>query len=380
MAENRTENSATFLTDTGDFFSGTVSEYADHMAECGEFEKAEFIYKKLLGQFTSSVPLHNNLGAVYLTMGRYDDAKDCFSKALEIDPNKLEAHVNLGSACQLKGQFDQAETCFRNALRMNPNCVDACVNLGTLMRLDGKLFEAEEILNHAITCEPRCSEAYNNLGIVLHELGHLKAAFTAFKKTLEINPGYSNAYNNMGSVFRDQKQLEPALACYRKAFVLDPASVEAHNNYGAIYLSLGDLEEAELHFQNALKFKKDFHPALVNLAIVFHKKRRHDEALLLFEQVIAADPEQVEAHFGLSELLLYLGVDLLRGWQEHKWRWKKSKLRPQWQEFDCPIWQGEPLNGKSIFVWAEQGIGEEVLYATMIPDLIEQGANVFFGM
>jgi len=363
--------------DTGDYFFGSASEYADHMAKRGEFEKAELIYKKLLKQSEFSAPLHNNLGAVYLSMGRYDDAKDCFSTALVIDPNKLEAYVNLGAFYQLKGQFDKAETCFQNALRINPNCVDACVNLGAIKRLGGKLLEAEATLNHAITCDPRCSEAYNNLGIVLHELGHLKDAFMAFKKTVEINPNYANAYNNMGSVFRDQKQLKPALACYRKAFVLDPTSVEAHNNYGAIYLSLGDLEEAELYFQKALKFRQDFPPALVNLATVFNKKNQHNDALLLFEQAIAIDPDHVDAHFGLAELLLYLGVDLLRGWQEHKWRWKKTEFYSQWREFNCPIWQGEPLDGKSIFVWAEQGVGEEVLYATMIADLIEQGANVF---
>lgn len=362
--------------DSEDVSYRSIFERADQMLQLGEFESAELLYKELLEQSPLSARVHNNLGALYQRMKRYDVAEDCFKAALQIDPKRLESQVNLGAIYQMNGLLGQAESCFRGALQINPNRIDACVNLGIVLRLSGSLVEAELMLNHAITCDPMGSEAYNNLGIVLHDLGRLKDAFMSFKSAVEINPNYAAAYNNMGSVFRDQKQLDPALACYRKALSLDKTFADAHNNTGAIYLSMGKLDDAKRHFRKALALKESFPEALTNLATIYRKKNQHDKAFDLYEQAIAADSEYAEAHFGLSELLLYVGKDLFRGWQEHKWRWKKIEFRSQWQTFDCPIWQGEPLNGKTILVWAEQGVGEEILYATMIPDLIEQGANV----
>lgn len=319
---------------------------------------------------------HNNLGIVYLRLNQPNEAQKSFIAALEQDPELIEALINLGSIYQTEGHVRKAEKCFRDALAVDPNSAEAGVNLGALLRLKGNLPEAEEILRHAIACAPSLASAHNNLGIVLHEQVRLKDAFMAFKKALEIDPSFVDAYNNLGSVFRDQNQLDAALACYDKALTLDDAYADTHNNNGAVLQTLGRLDEAETHFRRANELKPGFPPALTNLGTVLHKAGDHAQAQKYYESAIAADPEYAEAHFGLAELLLYVGDDLKRGWQEHFWRWQKKELRDQRQTFACPLWQGEALHQKTIRIWGEQGIGEEIMYATFIPDLIEQGATV----
>ena len=319
---------------------------------------------------------HNNLGTVYLRLDRLDDAESHFRKALSQDSNLAGALINLGSVCQTKGIHTEAEVCFRKVLELDPNSPEAGVNLGALLRLKGELGEAETVLRHAIESAPDLASAHNNLGIVLHESERLLDAFMVFKKALEIDPEYKEAYNNMGSVFRDHNQPDPALACFDKALKLDANFVDAHNNKGALLQNLGRLSEAEIHFSHANVLKPNYPPALTNLANVLNKTGRHSEARAMYIKAIQLDPDYPEAHFGLAELLLFLGDELERGWQEHFWRWKKKELRDQWNDFDCPLWQGQPINKKNILVWSEQGIGEEIMYATMIPDLIEAGARV----
>lgn len=346
------------------------------LSEKGDLTQAAELMAQGLRIDPSSATGHNNLGAIYLRLNRVKPAETSFLLALEQDPNLNEAHINLGSIYQKDGRLPKAEESFRKALNVDPNSAEACVNLGGLLHQQGKLDEAESILRHGILCAPALAFAHNNLGIVLHEKNQLEEAFLAFREAQIIDPEYADAFNNMGSVFRDQRQLDAALACYNKALALDEKWAEAHNNKGAVLQSLGRFDEAEHHFKRANLLKYPFPTALANLGTVLHKTGRHSEAQAYYEKAIAADPEFADAHFGLAELLLYLGGDLTRGWREHFWRWQKKELRDQWQEFTCPFWRGENLDHKLIRIWGEQGVGEEIMYASFIPDLIERGAQV----
>ncbi|NQV99636.1 MAG: tetratricopeptide repeat protein [Rhodospirillales bacterium] len=346
------------------------------LSQRGALQQAAGYMARGLAIDPSSPSGHNNLGTVYQRLNQPANAEKSFLAAIERDGGLLEAHINLGSIYQAEGRPAEAEACFIRALKINPDSAEACVNLGAVRRLTGQLKDAEMILRHAVQCAPGLASAHNHLGIVLHEQERLQDAFMAFKAALEIDPGFIDAYNNMGSVFRDQNQTDAALACYNKALSLDDNCADAHNNIGAVLQSLGRLDEAELHFRRANDLRPDFPPALMNLGTVLHKSGRHGEARDLYERAIAVDAQYPQAHFGLAELILYMGEDLKPGWLEHFWRWKKPELRDQWRHFDCPMWRGEELDDKSIVVWGEQGIGEEILYATMIPDLIERGARV----
>lgn len=345
-------------------------------AQKGRLTKAVSFMTRALKIDPSSAPDHNRLGVLYQQLGQRQEALQSFLSALEQDENYSEAYIGLGSVYQALGQMDAAETSFRKALQINPDFAEACANLGAVLRQRGCYEEAEAVLRHAIVCKPQMAEAHNNLGVVLHEQKHMKEAFMAFKAALVQDPEYADAYNNMGSVFRDQNQTEAALACYGKALVLDETSAEAHNNQGSIHQSLGNLEAAEKDFRRAIELKPGLLTAFVNLGTTLHKKGQHAEAQALFEQVIEVDPENVQAHFALAEILLYVGEDLSRAWQEYKWRWKRPEFQSQKREFGCPEWCGEPLVGKTILVTSEEGVGEEILYSTMLPDLIDQGGNV----
>ncbi len=345
--------------------------YSQH----GDLEQAQQHMARGLDLDSISPEGYINLGNVYARLNQPEKAVASFKHALALDPKLADACVNLGQLYLQKGNIREAETYLRQALEHDPNATGAGVNLGALLRLKGNMSEAEEVLRKVIELAPDLAAAHNNLGIVLHEENRLLDAFMALKQALEIDPDYVDAYNNMGSVFRDQNQVEPALACYSKALSLDETYVDAHNNKGVLLQNIGNWREAEIHFRRANALKPDYPPALTNLANILHKSDCGSEAKALYEHAIDIDPAYPEAHFGLAELLLYRAEDLPRGWQEYFWRWKKKELEAQWRPFECPVWQGEPVAGKTILVWGEQGVGEEILYATMIPDLIGAGAK-----
>jgi tetratricopeptide (TPR) repeat protein len=132
------------------------------------------------------------------------------------------------------------------------------------------------------------------------------------------------------------------VASCRQALVIKPDYAEAHNNLGLVLQDLGQLESAESSYRRALEIK----------------------------------PDMVEIHLNLCLLLLSQGR-YIEAWPEYEARYDPSYSGRQSVPPDLPFtrWQGEPLVGKSIVIWPEQGFGDEIQYARYIPMLKSRGAS-----
>lgn len=346
------------------------------LAESGQAAEAVQLVEKSLRIAPDQPVRANNLGTIYQGLGDLDQAAHWFEAAVGSDAGQVEARFNLATVRQVQGRTKEAEAGYREVIERAPDFAAAYVNLGMLLRLLGRLDEAAEIAAKAVALEPGSAKAQNNLGVVQHERFELMAAFQCFKKAVELDPDYADAYNNMGSVFRDEKQNDGAMACYRKAIALNPDHGDAHNNLGSILQRNGDYDQAEACFSRALAINPNFPPALANMGTIRHRMNRQADAMALFRRALDIDPNYAEAHFNISEVLLLTEADLEPGWREHRWRWRKREFLNQWRDFGVPVWDGADPSGKTIAVWGEQGIGEEIMYAGMIPDLVDAGAHV----
>jgi len=344
----------------------------------GELALAQDLMTRSLALCEGHATRHNNLGTVHQGLGELTAAIGCFRRAVEIEPDLIEAHLNLGAALQALRDLKGAERSYRRIVELQPDYYPAFNNLSTVLRDLGELEAAEAMALKAVELAPKEGKAHNNLGTILHEKGENQRAFHCFKTAIACDPDYAEAYNNMGSVFRDQNQPDAAEASFHKSLQLNPESGETHNNLGSIYQRQGKLDEAEACFNRALDIDPDYPPVLANLGAVYHRRDQQDRAMDYFRRSLEVDPDYPDAHFNVSEVLLLEGGSLAEGWREHEWRWRKKEFAGQWRNFPSPAWDGSDLKGKTVVVWGEQGIGEEILYASMVPDLIERGAKVIF--
>jgi len=318
----------------------------------------------------------NNLGSIFQALGLVEAAEAQFRKAIELQPELAEAHTNLGALLQGSGRIDAAEVCYRNAIAADPAFFAAHNNFGTLLRSQGKLDVAHEVAQRAVDLDPQSAKALNNLGIILHELNQLMAAFGLFKQAVSIDPDYAEAFNNMGSLFLDENSLDGAVASFKKAIALDPNLADAHNNLGTVRQRQGRYDDALACFERALQLAPNFPPALTNIGTIHHRMNRNNEAISYFQRAMEIDPNYPEVHFNMSEVLLLTRDNLLPGWKEHVWRWRKREFRQLWRDCPAPVWDGGDLTGKTMLLWGEQGIGEEIMYAGMVPDMIEAGVDI----
>jgi hypothetical protein len=154
---------------------------------------------------------------------------------------------------------------------------------------------------------------------------------------------------------------------------LNPQFAAAHNNLGIACWRDGRLELARACYEEAMRLRPDFAEAVNNLGNTLRDLGNLDEAQALFVRALALKPDYVDAHWNRALLWLLRG-DFARGWPEYEWRWRLPSL-PE-RPFPQPRWDGGPLQGKTILLHAEQGLGDTFQFVRFARLVKQRGAKV----
>jgi Tfp pilus assembly protein PilF len=217
----------------------------------------------------------------------------------------------------------------------------APVNLQTALELHrvGRLADAEAMYRQALVENPNNPAALHLLGVILHQNKRSAEAVHFIQRAIALQPNISAFHNNLGEALRDLDRCEEAIASYQRALRLKPAYPEALNNMGGEYGRLANMREC-VH---------------------------------CLRQCIALKPKDPDAHWNLSVALLLTG-EWGEGWNEFEWR----LLRPEspGRIFPKPHWAGQPLVGKTLLLWSEQGFGDMIQFFRYVAVAKRLGAKV----
>lgn len=313
---------------------------------------------------------HYNLAGALKDAGLIDEAIGSYQEALERKPQFFEAWLNLGAAYQKQNRLREATACYDEALKLDPENAEVFSNLGTVLNKLRHFDDAAECYRKAISLKPDFAEAHSNLGGTLHELRDCDAAIRSYQRAIQIRPDYMAAHHNLGQVLHDVERFDEAVKHYRRALELSPGSYETHVNLGSVLHDQQKYNYAVLSFNNALKIRPDGYEALNNLGRAYQELGRLPEALEAYDAALAIAPEDGETHLNRALLLLQLGR-FSEGWTEYEWRWRTQRHHRK-RDLSQPRWEGANLAGKSILIHGEQGIGDEIMFASCYPDVIER--------
>ena len=182
-------------------------------------------------------------------------------------------------------------------------------------------------------------EAYSNLGIVYRSLGNLDESTKCFNKSIEINSNYVEPYYNLGINFREKGKLDDAISFYNKVIEMKPDYAHAYCSKGIALRVKGNLDESENCHKKAIKLKKNY----------------------------------AEAYDALSSTLLLKG-DYEKAFKLSEWRWSTKQNIGEKLITSKPFWTNK--KNHVVFVWKEQGVGDEILYCSMINELADKSKKV----
>jgi len=305
----------------------------------GDWAEAERYYRQILLSHPHHLETLVMLGQLLTETDRAEAALALFDTALRVDPARGEVYGAQGAALRRLGRPAEAVASYRRALALKPDALVARVNLGNALLDLGEGDEAAETFRAVIALAPALPEAQFGLGRALHLTGQLEAAIEPLRQALALRPDYAAAYDALGQVACDLGRWNEAIAFHAEALQRDPNGPGFYTHFGIALYNCGELQTAEGSFRLALSL----------------------------------NPDDVLAHFNLAAVLLRAGR-LAEGWAEYEWR-RRLRGFPALQT-TRPEWRGEPLAGKTLLLYGEQGLGDTLHFARYAQLAAEQGARV----
>ena len=282
-----------------------------------------------------------------------------------------------GHACYGRGELAEAARCFERALEAAHDLAPAHYCLGVLSAGQGHLEDALDRYLLAVSFAPQFAPAHRELGATLMRLGRLEEAAEACERACTLDPADPVNCFAAAAAAKARGEFETAVRHYRAALERNPDYLGALCNLGHVLDRLGRCGEALECYERALAIDPDFVEVIHNQGIVFRENGNLERALACFRRAIALRPDSADVHFNYALALLASG-DLSQGWREYDYRFEQSTGASRRRPFTCPLWRDEDLTGKTLLVWGEQGIGDEILFSGMYDDLLGRGGRCVF--
>ncbi len=321
---------------------------------------------------------HGNRGAALHALGRPAEALHSYDQAAALRPDQAKAHFNRGVVLYALGRPAEAVDAHRRAAALQPAMADAHRNAGRALRDLGRGDEALDAYDAALALRPADAELHAARGNVLCDLERPAQALEAYDRAIALKPDYADAWGNRMVALRDLRRPGEALESCERAIALEPGNAQAHNKRGSALYEFQRLDEALLSFAQAIALDPDDAQTHLNRAIILGQQRRFDEAMAAFDRALALEPDDPEAHFHQAMCCLTLGKDA-EGWRQYEWRWRTRQFEAAVRDFPMPLWLGgESLEGRTLLVHAEQGLGDALQFCRYVPALADRGAKVVF--
>ena len=281
-------------------------------------------------------------GGLHFKLGEYDGVVECARRVIALDAQHAGAHFSLGIALQNLKRMTEAEAAYRDTLHIHPAHSKALAQFIGMLTEQNRLAEVRTVLDNALAHAPKDALLHYNLGMLFLNLGQQADAKRAFEQAVAFNPALSEAHYYLGLLHYRQQEYNASITWFLRACMLTPTAIEPHRMLGAACVNAGRVLEAAKAYEHLAKLA----------------------------------PNDADAHTCAAMCHLMLG-NFARGWPEYEWRLKTNYMAAP--PTGMPRWNGQPLNGKTILINAEQGHGDTVQFVRYAREVKACGGNVILG-
>lgn len=323
--------------------------------------------RMLVEKHPSNVELLCELGTLEGENALLDAAILHLSRAVALAPQHGPSRISLANALLAAGRPQEAIPHYQQGLLRISASAGAHSNFGMALMMLGNHEAAETQLERALALNDSLAEAHHHLGQLAERKQDATAAWRAYGAALRANPGYVPALNALTQLLVRHDKLSEALNAIERSEIHCPDIAAIPACRGFVYQAQGLFREAITQYQAALSLNPNDADILNDLAIAQQDCGCISEALALYERALILRPEFPQARWHRS-LALLAKHDFATGWNEYDLRFL-SQIPPA-RHIPLSQWDGRPLPDGQLLIYAEQGLGDEIMFASCIPDVL----------
>jgi len=289
----------------------------------------------------------------------------------DVQPSEFFALFNAANDTFYRQDFDHAIDLYQEANQIESNYAQLHMNLGICYIKKNQPGNAIPHLEHAVELNPDYVKAHYYLGKSYKDVGNSQRGYKHLKRATELDHSCLDAQLELGHLLQDEHKFEEALKHLRNAHNLQPNNLQIWFDVANALNMANETEEAlEMYFEMDKKHKNV--PAILyNIAYTLKKLNRLQEAMPYYETVLQHNPEHSEARFSRSLAYLIAG-DFERGWPDYEYRTNRDIKKID----KSTEWDGSPLNGRTVILYGEQGLGDTFQFIRFARFAHESGGHV----
>jgi tetratricopeptide (TPR) repeat protein len=333
----------------------------------GQIDQAMKLYEAIVGIDPGHADALHLLGVARHQTGDSEAGVTLIRKAIARSRKRPEFHSNLGQALEAVGRLAEAEKAYRQSLSLDSDMTDALSNLGALLLARGRTSDSIRALSKAVRLDPRHGTARMNLGNAKRAAGAPGEAVELHSDAARLMPLSDKAWVNLATSLMDLQHLDEAELALKRSLALSPALIESLNNLGFLYINQPDYGRAARCFTAAINTEPRYAAPHAGMAEVDFLQDRAEAALQHSARALRLTPDDPQIRSRRAIQLLTTGR-VHEGWVLRDARLQakdaiEHRRRPR-------RWAGEPLAGRRLLITAEEGIGDEILFASCFRDAI----------
>ena len=352
----------------------------DQALAVGALQEALQMVTSAEQQQPHNAAIQHRFGLVLLRLNRAHEAFAKFSQAIRLNPLSTETRMALAQAYLNMNDGWSAAAWVSDACRVAPNNPALWVQLAQLLTSQQREAELEPALRSGVAANPQNKQLLEILAeYYLNRKRYADGAKT-YPKLLELDAEDAKTLLHLGFCMEHTHQLDASVQHYLEAIAKKPNFLEAHVDLAGVLWRLADYEGSLEHAKRAVEIDPN-HPYAVRIygTALLHLNRL-GEAEAQLRRALELKPDFPIAIIDLALLLLLAGK-FQEGWQVYERRWSDTDrmTRPAFFRADLE-WKGpqlQPVAGKRIVIYAEQGLGDVINFVRYAKVLQRDGAQVF---
>ena len=293
----------------------------------------------------------------------------------ELVSHSYESIGLLASALMEHGSTAEAIRFFQRCIVIAPSRPEAFDQLGQLLSGSGDFSAASKLYGFLCRLSPTDDDARSRYLLCDFRSGSL----SAFRELISLGAASAKlpVLLNVGLAYLDEQVFDEAITTFSKAIALYPGSPDAWSKLVIPMFLINRTDAARQLATRALDIDATWLEAIVNLGRVLEAHCDYGSAIFQYEKALRLRPSLTEPRFNASTCYLGLG-DFERGWKYYSARWGcNSVVRYGRDSKSVPLVSRKPHLDEAhpagrVLVWTEQGIGDEIMFCSLLPELQDQ--------